>query len=79
MYFGSKNNALLILDGFGFKNCLWVLFFYSLINMRQFQNLFNQAKTWHRIVCWFLCFTPFLPEFTWSEAKIVLNIKKEQF
>ena len=28
------------------------------------------------IVCWFLCF---LPEFTWSDPKIVINIKTEQF
>ena len=32
------------------------------MNMRQFYILFNSAKTWHVIVCWFLCFPPNLPE-----------------
>ena len=32
---------------------------YSLMNF-----LFNQTKTWHPIVCWFLCFYPFLPVFS---------------
>ena len=32
------------------------------MNMRQFHILFNSAKTWHVIVCWFLCFPPNLPE-----------------
>ena len=35
---------------------------YSLMNMRQLHILFNSAKTWHVIVCWFLCFSPNLPE-----------------
>ena len=35
---------------------------YSLMNMRQLHILFNSAKTWHVIVCWFLCFTLNLPE-----------------
>ena len=35
---------------------------YSLINMRQLHILFNSAKTWHVIVCWFLCFALNLPE-----------------
>ena len=35
---------------------------YSLINMRQLHILFNSAKTWLVIVCWFLCFAPNLPE-----------------
>ena len=39
---------------------------YSLMNMRQLHILFNSAKTWHVIVCWFLCFPPNLP---------VLNLK----
>ena len=30
--------------------------------MRQLHILFNSAKTWHEIVCWFLCFAPNLPE-----------------
>ena len=36
--------------------------FYSFMNMRQLHILFNSAKTWHVIVCWFLCFPPNLPE-----------------
>ena len=35
---------------------------YSLMNMRQPHILFNSAKTWHVIVCWFLCLPPNLPE-----------------
>ena len=35
---------------------------YSWMNMRQLHILFNSAKTWHVIVCWFLCFPPNLPE-----------------
>ena len=35
---------------------------YSLMNMRQLHILFNLAKTWHVIVCWFLCFPLNLPE-----------------
>ena len=30
--------------------------------MRQLHILFNSAKTWHVIVCWFLCFPLILPE-----------------
>ena len=52
---------------------------YSLMNMRQLHILFNSAKTWRVIVCWFLCFTSNSPEFTWTEPKIVLNIRIEQF
>ena len=51
---------------------------YSLMNMRQLHILFNSAKTWHVIVCWFLCFAPNLPKSTWAEPKIVLNIRTEQ-
>ena len=40
---------------------------------------FYWNKTWHVIVCWFLCFTPFLPEFTGSEPKIVLLWCSEEF
>ena len=29
---------------------------YSLMNLGQLHILFNSAKTWHVIVCWFLCF-----------------------
>ena len=29
--------------------------------MRQLHILFNSAKTWHVIVCWFLCYAPNLP------------------
>ena len=32
------------------------------MNMRQLHILFDSAKTWHVIVCWFLCFAPNLPE-----------------
>ena len=35
---------------------------YSLMNIRQLHILFNSDKTWHVIVCWFLCFSPNLPE-----------------
>ena len=35
---------------------------YSRMNMRQLHILFNSAKTWNVIVCWFLCFTLNLPE-----------------
>ena len=35
---------------------------YSLMNMRQLHILFNSAKTWTVVVCWFLCFAPNLPE-----------------
>ena len=33
-----------------------------LMNMRQLHIIFNSAKTWHVIVCWFLCFPLNLPE-----------------
>ena len=33
-----------------------VLLSYRLMNIRQFHILFHSAKTWHLIVCWFLCF-----------------------
>ena len=33
-----------------------------LMNMRELHILLNSAKTWHVIVCWFLCFSPNLPE-----------------
>ena len=45
---------------------------YSLMNMRQLHILFNWAKTWHRIVCWFLRFYRFLPVFAQCGHKIVL-------
>ena len=51
-----------------FQSCFCYLWFqtmkniYSLMNMRQLHILFNSAKTWHVIVCWFLCFAPNLPE-----------------
>jgi hypothetical protein len=51
---------------------------YSLMNMRQLHILFNEAKTWHGIVCWFLCIYLFLPVFAWCDHKIVLQIKKNQ-
>ena len=35
---------------------------YSWMNIRQLHILFNSAKTWHVIVCWFLCFASNLPE-----------------
>ena len=37
---------------------------YSIINMRHLQILLNQAKTWHWIVCWFLCI--YLPAFMYQ-------------
>ena len=36
--------------------------FYSLMDMRQLHILFNSAKTWHVLGCWFLCFPLNLPE-----------------
>ena len=44
--------VLIFSDG---ESLFWVHLIsrYSLINMRQLQILFNQTKTWHRIVCWF--------------------------
>ena len=32
------------------------------MNIRQLHISFNSAKTWHVIVCWFLCFPPNLHE-----------------
>ena len=52
---------------------------YSLMNMRQLHSLFNEAKTWHWIVCWFLCIYLFLPVFAWCAHKIVLFWSAEQF
>ena len=52
---------------------------YSLINMRQLQNLFNQSKTWHQIVGWFSWISLFLPVLAWCDHKIVLQIKTKQF
>ena len=45
----------------------YYFFRYSLINMRQLQILFNQTKTWHRIVCWFSWISLFLPVLAWSD------------
>ena len=47
--------------------------------MRQLHILFNKAKTWHRIVCWFLCIYLFLLVFAWCAHKIVLQIKTKQY
>jgi hypothetical protein len=49
---------------------------YSWINMMQLHILFNQAKIWHQIVCWLLCFLPVYTSFCimWS-----LNCSAEQF
>ena len=52
---------------------------YSLMNMRQLRILFNWAKTWHRIVCWFLCISLFLPVLAWCDHKIVFFWSAEQF
>ena len=52
---------------------------YSLMNMRQLHILFNEAKTWHWIVCWFLWIYLFLPVFAWCAHKIVLFWSAEQF
>ena len=50
---------------------------YSLMNIRQLHSLFNHAKTWHGIVCWFLCIYLFLPVFAWCAHKMFLSA--EQF
>ena len=42
---------------------------YSLMNTRQLHSLFNSAKAWHVIVCWF----------PWTEPKIVLFWHSKQF
>ena len=52
---------------------------YRLMYMRQLHILFNETKTWHRIVCWFLWFYLFLPVFAWCDHKIVLQIITKQF
>ena len=52
------------------------LFEYSLMNMRQLHILFNSAETWQVIVCWFLCFTPNLPELN---PETILNIRTKQW
>ena len=54
MYFNKITNQITILTRLSHTKC------YSLMNMRQLQILFNWARTWHRIVCWFLCFYHFL-------------------
>ena len=54
-------------------------YLYSLMNMRQLHILFNKAKTWHRIVCWFLCIYLFLLVFARCDHKIVLFSSAEQF
>ena len=45
--------------------------------MRKFHIFSNQAKTWIRIVCWFLCIHLFLSVFAWCDHKIVLQINKQ--
>ena len=47
--------------------------------MRQFHIFFNQAKNWHKIVCWFLRFYLLLPVFAWCDHDIDLQIKTNQF
>ena len=42
-----QGNLLRSIDKFS----IWLDLWYSLINMRQFQILFNWPKTWPRIVC----------------------------
>ena len=49
---------------------------YSLMNMRQLHILFNSAKTWHVIVCWFLCFAPNLPELS---LKLFWTLEQNNF
>ena len=50
------------------KNCdFWKRFFFYLqkVQLNEYKTapyLFNSAKTGHVIVCWFLCFSPNLPE-----------------
>ena len=52
---------------------------YSLINMRQLQNLFNQAKTWHLIVCWFLCSSAKAPKYLSLPSKMDWSCKANVF
>ena len=40
---------------------------------------FNQAKTWHRIVCWFLCIYLFLPVLHDVIIKLLCRSKTKQF
>ena len=51
--------------------------------MRQLQILFNSAKTWHGIVCWFLCFSLNLPELIiklfWTSFKNNFMISSGKF
>ena len=51
-------------------NCINTQWCYSLMNMRQIHILFNEAKTWNRIVCWFLCFYQFLHDVIQGRWKV---------
>ena len=51
---------------------------YSLINRRQLHIFFTQAKTWHRIVCWFSWISLNSPVFASCDHKIVLFWSAEQ-
>ena len=73
MYFNKITNQITILTRLSHTKC------YSLMNMRQLQILFNWAKTWHRIVCWFRWISLFLPVLAWCDHKIVLFWSAEQF
>ena len=52
---------------------------YSLINMRQLHTFFYQTKTWHVIVCWFLCFTPFSLNLPDLNLKLFWTSKQNNF
>ena len=47
------------------QECIHKCNLYRLINMRQLQSLFNEAKTWHQIVSWFSWISLFLPVLAW--------------
>ena len=48
----------------------------GLMNNRQLHILFNSAKTWHVIVCWYMCFPPNLPELN---LKLFLTSEQNNF
>ena len=51
--------------------------------MRQLHILFNSAKTWHVIVCWFLCFALNLPELSlklfWTSVENNFRLSSGKF
>ena len=52
---------------------------YSLINRRQLHIFCTQAKTWHRIFCWFTWISLNFQVLAGSDHKIVLFWSSEQF